>query len=242
MGMFGKSGPSRITVGIPRPAISPLTPWNFGTGNLHSDFSQLALRHGGSQKLKQAFDEWWAIEVGPKRRGPKRKPDYQYFKTQFEADARELLEGRDPIGLVSNYSLAKAQADCEKPHNRSSVLSRLIKYLGKNREAQIRLSVFLVGATDYPVAAYRAALESKLFDVEGDVLADLMRGRFEGTLAKYQDAFGEVPEALPLAALEAQLARYIPPSPPMVTDKGVGGFLAGLLSPPAIASPNEPED
>ena len=85
-----------------------------------------AINRYGAKAVKDA-----AKQLTKSKRGRPNLPDYPKLRDVFEADARDWLDGRDPMAERSNYSIAKSFAETNPGQSPISTYQRIERKLAK---------------------------------------------------------------------------------------------------------------
>ena len=170
-----------------------------GSGqSLEQEISSLISSHG-----KEAVAAEIAKQTKPKR-GPKPKPDWLVLSPAMWEDANDLLNGRDPFTLRTNYALARKFAKERPGHNVDSTIERLEKKLRADRRwAALSTAWSLTFRDEVP------------HNIELRILSDLAKcgpNRTDGLLqasefavAQYRKRFGEPPAEWSVRKIEREL-------------------------------------
>ena len=182
--------------------------------SLAQEISGLISRHG-----KEAVAAETVRQTKPKR-GPKAKPDWVAFSPTMFEDAQDLLKGRDPFTLRTNYKLARKLAKETPGHNFGSTVARLEKKLRVHRRWAALSTAWIL--------TFRGDVSHK---VELSILTELTKCGPAGTVgllqaselvvANYRERFGEPPAEWSVKKIHSELTA---------SGSSIGVLGAALLS------------
>jgi len=188
------------------------------------DIRRAVIRYG-AEAVKQA------VKAATKpRRGRKPVPDWPELRDVIRADAREWLEGGNPLATRSNYSIAKEFADKNPGQSHPATMKRIERKLIRKRAWMTYANAEILSRDAYPYADHIRSLEA-LSEVDShDIWPDLCK-RARATVADYEAKHGSPPPAdMNMKEVEdaARNALMVPPP-----SGGVLNALFGIVKPSA---------
>lgn len=158
------------------------------------------------------------------KRGRKAEKDFPLIYANAQLDAREWLEGRDPVRIRSNYSIAVSIAQTEPGHSMIATKARIEKKLRKWRKSLMYTVAADIANTEYPWPLLIQAREelARLDPIWAKIL-----GYDQGTIARHRERFGEPDPSMTFRAIEEGLK--VPPVNALLGTSNP--FAMGLLSP-----------
>ncbi|WP_408589694.1 hypothetical protein [Novosphingobium sp.] len=152
-------------------------------------------------------------------RGNKPKSDLVRLRAVFEADALDVLEGRDPTKIRTNYSVARefAARFPDKAVALESTVKRVERKLRKNRLKFAARGAFWIAEEKYPFSTC-----IKIYDeyVKHKPISEKYLKIVLEQINEYRDLLGEPPEEMTIGEIRENLKRRTP--------QQSGNFLAVL--------------
>jgi len=147
------------------------------------------------------------------RRGNRTKPDLVRLLTVFEADALEILEGRDPTKTRTNYAVAK-EFSRKFPDETVSIESpekRIARKLRKDRLKYAARGAFWIAEGKYP---FRVCLKKSYeqYAKFKPIPEDYIKTIFD-SLELFRNFIGEPPEEMTVGEIRERLKRWNPAQP-----------------------------
>ena len=136
------------------------------------------------------------------KRGRKAEKDFPLLYANAKLDARDWVEGRDPLKIRSNYSIAVAAAQSEPGYNAIATKARIEKKLRKWRKIYMYMSAANIAEAEYPWQLLIRARE-ELARLDPSWLQIL--GYDQGTIARHRERFGEPDPSMTFKAIEEGL-------------------------------------
>ncbi len=180
-------------------------------------------------------------EATKAKRGRKREPDWPELREIIESDARDWLDGKDPLQERSNYAIAKLFAERNPGHSVVSTHKRIERKLSKRpygRQWLTLVAAKIASLENYPFAAHIRALEAlaSLPDAQSRETWGLALAQARATVADYEAREGvPPPSAMSFAQVEdvvrnGGLAAFITPrSSPKLASSGLGAILSATI-------------
>jgi hypothetical protein len=167
--------------------------------NLRKELKKLAAEYGADETVQ----ELQAITSRP--RGNPKIPDWDDLVEVLNADALDLLEGRDPKTRESDVSISKRLAKANPRHDEASSQKRIRLKLKENR---IVYAEFYAGLKSKYAAPYQRhfSILGKL--AEGNKATALWKARLDKSqklFAEYVRAFGDPPESMTMVEITAKV-------------------------------------
>lgn len=110
------------------------------------------------------------------RVGRPKENDLPAFAADFEQDARDWLDGRDPNKRISSRKLARQFAKENPKPSEIGAFDRVYKKLRKNRKRICLIRAYEISENDYPVRRHLEAIEAVIGESSHEVW-DWMKGR-----------------------------------------------------------------
>lgn len=146
------------------------------------------------------------------KRGNTTKPDLVRLRTVFEADALEILEGRDPTKTRTNYAVAKefARRFPDKTVAIESPEKRIAKKLRKHRLKFAARGAFWIAEEKH---AFRVCLNIyEKYAQYQPIPEDYIKTIFD-SLELYRNLIGAPPEEMTVGEIRERLKRWNPAQP-----------------------------
>ena len=183
-----------------------------------------AIRRYGADAVKAAVKE-----LTKPKRGRSKIPDMKRLADAIKRDAREWLEGGDPLAARSNYSIAKEYADANPGHSHPATMMRIQRKLGKkphDRQWFMLVTAMGMSRDSGPYGAHIRALEALVMLDSGSAWSDMLE-HHRRDIDRYRENKGSLSDSLTMREIE-EGARYAPAAFGGL-DLGPGG-LGGLLA------------
>lgn len=167
--------------------------------NLRKELKKLVAEYG----TEETVQELQAITSRP--RGNPKIADWDDLVEVLNADALDILEGRDPRSRESDVSIAKRLARANPRHDEESSMKRIRKKL-KDRRLEYAEWCAAFNSTDEASYQRHLAIMGKL--AEGNKATALWKGRLDKSqklLAEYVRAFGDPPESMTMVEITAKV-------------------------------------
>lgn len=182
--------------------------------DLRKALRKLVAEYGADETVKELN----AI-TGRSRGNPKIR-DWDNLVEVLDADALDILEGRDPRVRESDVSISKRLARANPRHHEESSEKRIRKKLKESRLANAE--VFAAFMSNNAASYHRhIAIVGKL--AEGNKAAEFWKGRLaksQKLIAEYVGAFGDPPESMTMVEITAKVTV---PKKPTVSGFGLWG-------------------
>ncbi len=183
--------PVNALLGLPSPKL-----------DLETEIRRLVNLHGADEVKKVA------LSLTKKRKGRKQERDWPILGPQIvPIDAAIWLDGKDPVAVRSNRSIAREFAQNHPGHNAFATFRRIQRKLSKRRKWYWETYAFTNLAVDRPYKDYFRTIEA--LSMRDD---DLWRGIAEremeeklGLLERYRFSFGDLNEDLSVREMRARL-------------------------------------
>lgn len=143
-------------------------------------------------------------------RGPKVKQDLKPFRDVFRQDARDFLEGRDPIVKRSHYSLAKDFSERNPGQGVQSTHTRVLKKLSAKRPWIIAVTAVEISEDEYPYAAHIRALDEAIKFEGLSKIWSLKRDLAKNAIAQFVEKFGQPDSTKTMAEIRHALKPQTP--------------------------------
>lgn len=170
---------------------------------LEREVSALIERHGRKAVLAEVTAQT------NRKRGPKSKPDLLAMHSVIKDDAWDLMQGRDPFRLRTNYKLAREFAKSIPGHSIKATIERLEKKLrAQRRKAAYWEAYMLTFATEVPheVELRIYAELDKFGGRESTKLSHLS----EKIIALYRERVGDPPSEWSIKKILSELPSAVP--------------------------------
>jgi hypothetical protein len=155
--------------------------------SVDADIQRLIRQHG-AEKVHEAIRRRTARKLGRPPTG-----DWSELGDTLRQDAREWLEGGDPFGSRSNYSIAQEFTKRHRGQSDEATFRRIMGKLSKRRRYYALVEAVWLSQDHYPHAAnLRAVRELAGGEVLRDVWQDFLRIH-DNALTEYEKKFGEPP-------------------------------------------------
>lgn len=173
---------------------------------LASEISRLISRYGAKAVREEAK------RLGKGQAGRPHERDYWLLKDLIEVDARDWLDGRNPLALRSNKSIASAIARQGGGQSPDATRRRIMRKLSSYRRAWMIVKAMWISELDRPFATYfQVASEVERLPDYADsiaVLIDLRRGALE----RYRERYGEPSPTMTILQIAEEAHRPPPAS------------------------------
>lgn len=143
------------------------------------------------------------------KRGNKPKSDLVRLLATFEADALDVLEGRDPTQIRTNYSIAREFADQfpDQSVESESIVKRIERKLRKDRLKFAGRGAFWIAERRYPFPFCIEIYEN--YKKYGSISEEYMKF-LDDDLNRYRNFFGEPPKEMTFGEIRAILSKSVP--------------------------------
>lgn len=193
-----------------------------------------AITRYGAEAVKDAVKR----QTKPKR-GRKPERDWPELRDVIQADAREWLEGGDPLATRSNYSIAKDFADKNPGQSHPATMKRIERKLVRQRAWMTLANAEILSRDGYPYTAHIRALEA-LSELDTHHVWAWLRDRAKSTVADYEAKHGAPPaSAMSMKQVEDATRNALLTLGQLASPKSPGG-LSGLFS--SYAAPRDETD
>lgn len=172
--------------------------------SLDSDLRALITRHG-KEAVRDAVKR---LTKGTK--GRKQERDWPIIGPEItHKDAFDWIEGRDPLKLRSNYSIARNFARRFPGHSAQSTHRRIMRKLKKQRVWFYEIIAWEMAGSDLPFSQYFDIVQrlnrdderwARIFTTDFDLKV--------GMLARYRDQIGEPEQHMTFAQIESALKDH----------------------------------
>lgn len=165
---------------------------------LRRDLAKLIAEHGREQVLSTILDL-----TKPKRGRPKIL-DWNELESELEADALDIINGKNPNTERSNKSIAKHLANATPRQSYESSLRRLQSKLAQNRLLYAKVMAAVMSTY---MTSYRRHFEivDDLINSEDEDFWATWRSQKSDVLLEYIEAFGPPKENMTLAEIIAHV-------------------------------------
>ena len=194
-----------------------------------NDDIRRAVGRYGAEAVRNAVKQ-----ITKPRRGRPKLDDWRELQSVIDADAREWIEGGDPIASRTNYAVAKRFAESNPGQSAISTNQRIERKLAQKpygREWYMLIRAEAMTRVDHSWRLNLRALE-KLGELDSHPFWAELIERTKGEVADYFSKFGEMP-AEPMTMNQVKVeARKVVQSPANYTNGGFGGLLSAYISAP----------
>jgi hypothetical protein len=167
--------------------------------NLRKELKKLADEYGADETVQ----ELQAITSRP--RGNPKIPDWDDLVEVLNADALDILEGRDPRARESDVSISKRLAKANPRHDEVSSQKRIRLKL---KESRLVYAEFYAGLKSKYAAPHQRHFDILGKLVEGNKATAFWTGRLyksQKLIAEYVSAFGAPPESITMVEITAKV-------------------------------------
>jgi hypothetical protein len=164
------------------------------------------------KELKKLIAKYGAEETGKelkaitaRSRGNAIIPDWDDLMEVLEADALDILEGRDPRAREGDVPIAKQLANAKPRHSEKSSRARVRLKLDKDR---LPYATAIAGIKSMYAAPYQRHLAIVGMLAEGNIATKTWESQLaesQKLVADYVGAFGEPPESMAMVEIAAKV-------------------------------------
>jgi hypothetical protein len=167
--------------------------------NLRKELKKLADEYGADETVQ----ELQAITSRP--RGNRKIPDWDDLVEVLNADALDILEGRDPRTRESDVSIAKRLARANPRHDEESSMKRIRLKL---KDSRLEYAEVCAGLKSKYAAPYQRHLSVVGKLAQGSKATEFWQARMDKSqklLAVYVGAFGDPPESMTMVEITTKV-------------------------------------
>lgn len=172
---------------------------------LAAELHRLISRYGA----KAVRDE--AKRIGKGKAGRPDERDYWLLKDVLEMDARDWLEGRDPLAIRSNNAVASQIAGQNPGQSRDSTHRRIMRKLSEHRCAWMKVKAMWISEEERPFADFfKVAREIEALPDYAQSTAQLTHLHCQA-LERYRARYGEPQPTMTIRQIAEEARRPWPP-------------------------------
>jgi hypothetical protein len=166
---------------------------------LRKELKNLVAQYGADETVKELK------AITGRSRGNPKIPDWDDLVPVLEADALDVLEGRDPRTRESDVSISKQLASAKPRHDEASSVKRIRKKL---KESRLEYAEVYAGLKSKYAAPYQRHLNVVGKLAQGINATEFWQVRLDKSqklLALYVGTFGEPPESMTMVEITAKV-------------------------------------
>jgi hypothetical protein len=167
--------------------------------DLRMELKKLVAQYGADETIKELK------AITGRSRGNPKIPDWGDLVEVLDADALDILEGRDPRVRESDVSIAKRVARANPRHDEGSSEKRIRKKLKENRLEYARVYAGLKSKYAAPYQRHLNVVGQLAEGIKATEFWNARLNKSQKLVAEYVVAFGNPPESMTMVEINAKV-------------------------------------